>query len=95
MRWILLLGLVGCGEKEDDTGETGEDSGASCGSTQGFVSGTISFEGSAAAKSSVIAENADGVQVTTLTDTAGAFELNLDEGDWVVFAQHFLSLIHI
>ncbi len=85
MRWLLLLGLVACGEKEDDTGETG-DSGATCGSTQGFVFGTVTFEGSPATQATVIAEDGGGVQVTAATDAAGSYELNLDPGDWTLYA---------
>ena len=89
MRWWILAGLVGCGEKDDDTGEVADDTGAECGSTQGFVSGTVTYEGSPAEKATVIAEGTSGDTVTATTDSSGNYELNLEGGDWTVYASQF------
>ncbi|MFT5686550.1 MAG: hypothetical protein ACI8RZ_007506 [Myxococcota bacterium] len=87
MRWLLLPGLIGCGEKEDDSGDI--DSGIACGSTQGFVYGTVTFDGAPAGKGTVFAEDTSGTQVTAVTTSAGSYELNLDPGDWTLFANQY------
>jgi len=88
MRWMMMLAVIGCGDKEDDTGSA-DDSGAACGSTQGFVYGNVIFDGNPAGKATVIAEDASGTQVTVATTPTGDYELNLDPGDWTLYANQF------
>ena len=88
--WSLCaLALAGCGDKDDDTGEpSGGDGAVACGSTQAFASGFITgaTEPTLAARRSE-----DGMEVVAdwfgdPTDQGVPFEINLEEGSWVLSA---------
>ncbi|MCP4806277.1 MAG: hypothetical protein GY913_34740 [Proteobacteria bacterium] len=70
--FLLMMGCVGGGEPTD--------SGAQCGSTEGFVYGHL-FDESAAFSTGTIEAWQDGELVTFVeTDSQGAYELNLEGG---------------
>jgi hypothetical protein len=84
MLWILLACVK---EDPQDSGDTA-DTNAQCGSTQGFVSGTVTWFGEALPEPvNVIAwPDGGGDTLTALTDASGAYELNLEAGSWSVHA---------
>ncbi|HJN76591.1 MAG TPA: hypothetical protein QGF58_21860 [Myxococcota bacterium] len=81
---IIALTALGC---VGSTGESGLDSSAECGSTEGFVYGTVTRGSSPAAAATVKAYpgGEEEGSIRTQTNTDGQYELNLTGGvDWVI-----------
>ena len=88
--WSLCaLALAGCGDKDDDSAApAGDDGAVACGSTQAFASGFIT---GAAAPTLAARRSEDGLEVTAhwygdATDEGVPYEINLEEGSWVLSA---------
>jgi hypothetical protein len=90
--WMFLLAglsvgaLVGCGEKDDDTGDDSDDE---CGSTEGFVSGTVTGPWSSDPNpyAFVVADDGSGGQIDAEMGGDGTYELNLEPGEYLLFAE--------
>ena len=87
----LVVALGACGGSAADSGPAATDAGdggPDCGSTQGFVFGTVT----GAEEPSVVARSSDGVEVPAdaiapLEEGGVSYELNLDPGSWVITAE--------
>jgi hypothetical protein len=95
---LALLPLTACLEKEpddddDDTGEAwSDDTGVQCGSTQGFVYGTVSGPYSSDPNGAAIVRAYDPGADTTVEaehDGSGNYELNLEGGsEYILYAEY-------
>lgn len=91
---LLALPLTACFEKsddDDDTGSSGDDSGIACGSTQGFVYGTVygpPWDEGPVESAQVLAWY-DGIDEAVRAEMAGdgSYELNLEGGrEYYIYA---------
>lgn len=84
MLWILLACVKG---DPSDSAETG-DTDAQCGSTQGFIGGTVTWFGGDLPEpvDVIVWPDGGGDTLTARTDAAGAYEIGLEPGAWRVHA---------
>ncbi|MCB9765377.1 MAG: hypothetical protein H6739_36725 [Alphaproteobacteria bacterium] len=89
--WIVCLGLSGCIIVVHDDKVTTDDTGLQCGSTQGFVFGTV-FDPDGVTPvqgATVWADDGASTPIQTLTDSDGKYELNLSGGvEWIIDASY-------
>ena len=84
---FLAIAALGCIKS---TGDSGLDSGAVCGSTDGFVFGTVTNDGGSPVSAATVKAYPGGDEegsIETQTTTDGTYELNRTGGiDWVITA---------